>query len=374
MRRAVYVTGMARRRSTASRRARTWIWWVLGVLIAVEAAHELGGPGPGALFEDWIHDVVLACAAGLCLARAFALGDARAAWTAIGVGLACWALAGAVWSVGYSGDSRPPYPSAADVGWLLWYPFTAYGIWLLARRRALSFELHRWLDGIAVALIIMTAGVALFVQPIVAENRESAPAAVVTFAYPVLDLLLIGAVLGLFGLLGWRPGRAWLVLGAGCVVLAGADAVYAVQFGDRLPLDRDYDFVWTLAAVLIAAAAYGPPARVLEDEPLVGWRAIVLPLIAQGLAASIQIYGLFFGELGRSERIVTLVLLLIASVQIIIARPRARDVERAAVAADPGAHADDGGPGTSPSNAGRADAGALPNPDPYSRSAQRGHV
>jgi hypothetical protein len=361
---------MARRRATASRRAGTWIWWTLGLLIAVEAAHEVvGGPGPDALFQDWIHDVVLACAAGLCLARAFARPDARAAWTAMGVGLACWTVASALWSVRYSGDLRPAYPSAADVGWLLWYPCTAYGIWLLVRRRAPSFELHRWLDGIAVAVIVMTAGVALFLQPIVAGNRESAPAAVVTFAYPILDLLLIGTVLGLLGLLRWRPGRTWLMLGVGCVVLAGADAVYAVQFGDRLPLDRDYDFVWTVAAVLIAGAAYGPPARVLDDEPVVGWRAIVLPLIAQGLAASIQIYGLFFGELGRSERIVTLVLLLIASVQIIVARPRARPVASPSLAPAPRAYAGDGGPPAAASSGVRADADKPQSADFHSRSA-----
>jgi hypothetical protein len=49
----------------------------------------------------------------------------------------------------------------------------------------------------------------------------------------------------------------------------------------------------------------------------------VLPLLAQALAASIQVYGLFFGDLGHSERILTLIVLAIASVQIIVARPRA---------------------------------------------------
>jgi hypothetical protein len=309
----------------------------------LEAANEVvGRPGPGALFQDWVHDVVLACAAALCLRRAFVRPDASAAWMAIGVGLACWTVGSVLWSALYGGDLHPPDPSAADVGWLLWYPCTAYGVWLLVEPQAPAFELHRWLDGIAVALITMTAGVALFLQPIVAEDHESALSAIVTFTYPVLDILLTGAILGIFGLMGWRPGRTWLMLGAGCLVLAGADAVYAVQFGDRLPLDHDYDFVWTLGALLIAGAAYGPPARVFDDQPVVGWRAIVLPLAAQVLAASIQVYGLFFGELGRSERIVTLVVLLVASVQIIVARPRGRPAPRAARPLAQNSHAGDG--------------------------------
>ena len=55
-----------------------------------------------------------------------------------------------------------------------------------------------------------------------------------------------------------------------------------------------------------------------------GWRAIALPLAAQAIAAAIQIYGLFH-ELGPTERIVTLAVLLIAMVQIVVARPRAAE-------------------------------------------------
>ncbi len=51
-------------------------------------------------------------------------------------------------------------------------------------------------------------------------------------------------------------------------------------------------------------------------------RAIALALVAQALAIGIQIYA-SFEEVGRSERIVTAVVLVVASVQIILARPRA---------------------------------------------------
>jgi hypothetical protein len=315
---------VAGRTSTASLRAGTAIWWILGLLILLEAVKELfGGLSPDALFQNWIHDAVLIAATALCVRRALEATDGRAAWLAIGAGLACWTVGTVTWSVLYGGERRPPYPTVADVWWLLWYPCTALGISLLVRRRARRFELHRWMDGLAVALIVMTWGAALFLQPVVEDRNEDALAATVTFAYPILDILLIGAILGLFGLMGWRPGRTWLILGLGCVVIAGGDAVYAVQFGEALQLDHDYDFIWPLGAVLIAFGAYGPPARVLDHHPVVGWRIIVLPLIAQAVAASIQVYALLGGNFGRSERVVTLVVLVIASVQIIVARPRA---------------------------------------------------
>jgi hypothetical protein len=52
-----------------------------------------------------------------------------------------------------------------------------------------------------------------------------------------------------------------------------------------------------------------------------GIRAVILLLVAQAIAAGIQIYALF-GELARSERVVTLAVLVVTSVQIILNRPR----------------------------------------------------
>jgi hypothetical protein len=48
---------------------------------------------------------------------------------------------------------------------------------------------------------------------------------------------------------------------------------------------------------------------------------VILLLVAQAIAAGIQIYALF-GELARSERVVTLAVLVVTSVQIFLNRPR----------------------------------------------------
>jgi CRISPR/Cas system-associated endonuclease Cas3-HD len=50
-------------------------------------------------------------------------------------------------------------------------------------------------------------------------------------------------------------------------------------------------------------------------------RAIALALFAEALAIGIQIYAVFH-EVGKSERVVTVVVLVVASVQIILTRPR----------------------------------------------------
>ena len=61
-----------------------------------------------------------------------------------------------------------------------------------------------------------------------------------------------------------------------------------------------------------------------HPEPVTGMRAVALALFAQALAIGIQIYAIF-NEIGRSERVVTIVVLVVASVQIILTRPRRKE-------------------------------------------------
>jgi hypothetical protein len=296
---------------------------VLAVLILFEALEEvfrLGGP-PW-IYQTWVHDFVTLCAAVLVVARAVYEPRTRGAWLAFGAAMLLWSFGSIGWSIAYEGKAVVPYPTFADVFWLLWYPLMALGIGLLIRVRIKRFELHRWMDGVAVVLLVLAAGFAIVIQPVARETLQSATATVVDFSYPVLDLLLIGAILGVYGLLGWRPDAMWILLGLGILASTVADATFAIQEAHGLPETQPYDFVWTLGAVLIACAAWvtSPAARDVHAQ-VTGLRAIALVLVAQAIAAGIQVYAIF-GELAKSERIITLVVLVITSVQIVLARPR----------------------------------------------------
>ena len=166
---------------------------------------------------------------------------------------------------------------------------------------------------------MLTPCAALFLQPAAEASTRGTAATIVVLSYPVLDALMIGGVLGVCGLLGWHVNRAWLLLGLGCGLMAMGDGLFAVQEARASTVDA------LLVALAVALAVDVPAPRPGE----VGWRAIVLPLAAQALAAAIQVYGLFH-ELGDAERLVTLFVLLVAMLQIVLSRPRAR-------ARDPGA-------------------------------------
>jgi hypothetical protein len=66
------------------------------------------------------------------------------------------------------------------------------------------------------------------------------------------------------------------------------------------------------------------PEAEANAEAVTGMRAVALALFAQALAIGIQLYAIF-REVGRSERVVTIVVLVVASVQIILTRPRRRE-------------------------------------------------
>jgi hypothetical protein len=302
------------------------MWLAFAVLIAAYAAHQalgVGGSGTDELFGLWLNDALLWAAAGACLAGALQSTRSRAAWVLVSLALASWATGDTVWSIRFGGATHPPLTSVSDVFWLAWYPLIVAALALLVRDRVPGFELHRWIDGVVVMLIVVTPWFAFLLQPVADHSSASALADAVDFAYPLLDAIVVGATLGVFALMAWRPGRMWLALGLGLAAMGVADAVYSVQVLDQSYRGGLYDAAWVGGAVLVAYAAWQPHPQQLASKEVVGWAAIALPLAAQAFAAGIQFYGIF-GEIPTIERALTVVVLLIAMVQIVITRPRLR--------------------------------------------------
>lgn len=121
----------------------------------------------------------------------------------------------------------------------------------------------------------------------------------------------------------------WLFIGCGIAACTVADAAFAVEQARGVVESGHYDFVWTLGALFIAYAAWvRSPTAHRDDRQVTGIRAIALALIAQALAIAIQITAIF-KEIGKSERVVTVLVLAVASIQIVLSRPRDRSDEDA---------------------------------------------
>jgi hypothetical protein len=299
-------------------------WTIAAVLVALYAAHQglgLGGPSLNGLFNDWVNDGLMWGAALACVGAALRATPSRAAWLLAALGLMSWAIGDTILSIRFGAGAVPTATSISDVFWLAWYPLVIAALVLLVRDRVPRFELHRWIDGLALMLLVATPWVALFLQPVAEHTHASGLAVVVDFAYPLNDAILVGAVLGVFVLMDWRPGRMWLALGVALAAMGIADAIYSVQALGHAHDRGVYDAVWVGAAILVAYAAWLPHPGRLEPREVVGWRAIALALAAQAIAVSIQIYAIF-EEIPESERILTVLVLIIATIQIVSTRPR----------------------------------------------------
>jgi hypothetical protein len=303
------------------------IWPLLAVLVLAYAAHQdlgLGGDGTDEFFNSWLNDGLLWASAAACLVGGLRGTRARAAWILAALALASWATGDTIWSIRFGPSGDGPLTSVSDVFWLVWYPLILAALALLVRDRVPAFELHRWIDGVAVMLLVTIPWVAVFLEPVHKHSHTSQFASAVDFAYPLGNAVVFGATLGVYALMAWRPGRMWLLLGLGLGAMGIADAIYAVQVLSHAHHPATtYSAAWTAGGLLVAYASWQPHPGRLKPREVIGWRAVALPLTAQAVALGVQVYGIFH-ELPRSERILTLIVLLIAMIQIVVTRPGRR--------------------------------------------------
>jgi hypothetical protein len=131
--------------------------------------------------------------------------------------------------------------------------------------------------------------------------------------------------------MAWRPGKVWLMLGLGGITMTIADAAYAVQHARGTATASHYDFLWAAGALLIARAAWVDTPVSHEHRQLHGLKAVALPLAAQLLAVALQLCIVLIPSFDtQTHRIVVLAVLIIATVQVVIARPRLERADREA--------------------------------------------
>jgi diguanylate cyclase (GGDEF)-like protein len=189
----------------------------------------------------------------------------------------------------------PPFPSAADVGYLAFYPLLYVGIVLLLRQRVSTFSPSLWLDGLVAATAAAALAASVLVEVVVKSTHGSRLVVLTNIAYPIGDVLLLALIVFVFSVTRWQPGRAWTLVAAGLVLNAVGDGIYLYQSAVGTYVEGTYlDLTWPIALVLVALSAWQRPGRVprvqLQDRALLG-TPIVCGLIATGvLAAASQVH------------------------------------------------------------------------------------
>jgi len=212
----------------------------------------------------------------------------------LGMGILCYVLG----QMGFTYydlvlHQAPPFPSLADIGYLIEYPFFLLGILLLpARPIPVASRARIVLDG----LMIMTAAVTFswyfILGPIMQQGTETTLAKAVAAAYPLADIVLISCLI----ILALRPGerdlrRATYVLALALGFYVVMDSIYGyLTLNDLYVTGTIFDVGWPVAYMLIGLGAFAvrlAPAAPPDETP----RATT-PLARQGLWRSLLPYAL----------------------------------------------------------------------------------
>jgi diguanylate cyclase (GGDEF)-like protein len=251
--------------------------------------HRLDGP-----FENWVFNGLLCAGAALCLLRATWSRLERAAWAALGGGLGCWALGEVIFTL----DPRQVasgFPATSDFFWLVFYPASFLTLGLLVRARVRQFYASLWLDGVVGALAVAAVACQFILPPIMAGTGSSLSSVVADLVYPLGDLLLIGFVLAVLAVTGWRPGRVLGTVALGLATGTVADGLSLYLSASGHTGSSVFDSLWPASAVILGLAAW-QPARPSAVIGLHGRRLLVFPtsfaLVALGLLALQQAHPL----------------------------------------------------------------------------------
>ena len=158
-----------------------------------------------------------------------------------------------------------PFPSVADLFYLLTYVFIATGIFLITRARSSSRDLPSLIDAVIITTGLgLLSWVYLIVPNFQADGLNWLERAV-SVAYPVGDVMILAMLARLVAGGGLRF-RSMRFLVAGAVGIMGADVLYGLtQMYGVWQIGGPVDLGWALFYATWGAAALNPSMRRLTD-------------------------------------------------------------------------------------------------------------
>ncbi|MEA2123713.1 MAG: hypothetical protein QOI80_495 [Solirubrobacteraceae bacterium] len=258
----------------------------------------------------WVGQGVPLAAGAACLVAA-RTSRIRFACLAIGGAL----LANALGNLLYSLEPDPelvPVPFIADPLWFAIYPCMYAAVLVLVRRDVgptlLATRLDGALSGVAVASVLACWSVPLALD---SAAHSSFAAAATALAYPLGDLILLGAVVSALALRGWRIDARWGALAAATLAWEVADQMYLVGVVAKTALLADA-LVLTGIVGFAASVCVGRSARTVTASSRglllpIGFGVVALAILTAGAPLNIN-----FAALGLAS--VALALLLVRTV------------------------------------------------------------
>ncbi|GAA4605597.1 hypothetical protein GCM10023107_72640 [Actinoplanes octamycinicus] len=242
--------------------------------------------------HDVLQDAIYVLAAVLVAARAARVRRDRGAWLLMAAGLGCYAAGTVYWVAVLARMNPPPYPSAADVMWLAYYPFAYAALLRLLRARRGRISAPMWLDGLIASACAAALASVVFLSGFTGFSAGSVPAVLVSVAYPIADIVLAGLLLGAWALSGWHTEPLWILLlaGMGINTVANGIHMFDTAHGSYTPGGWT-DALWSVALAVIVAAAWQPRRRPSARPPARALVGVALPAVLACAAMALLLYG-----------------------------------------------------------------------------------
>jgi diguanylate cyclase (GGDEF)-like protein/PAS domain S-box-containing protein len=260
-------------------------------------------------------------------------GGRHAGWAWVAGGCLVWAL-GSVAFAFYELvlGVTSPFPSVADLGYVLYALPIAYGITRFPRATGNAWAQWRLaLDGIVIAGSLLLASLVWVLAPVIDATSHDTFTRVDALAYPLVDVAVAAVVMTRSMVFPHARRHVWALLSLGLLVLAVTDSVYI-----RLTFTKEgfapgglLDLGWFLSFILVALAAMVPvaeprrPAPSLGSEPpsllqqLLPYVAVATALVAVLTDVSVRVHP------GRYAWLAVPLALVVAVRQVVVAADHA---------------------------------------------------
>ncbi len=259
-------------------------------------------PDPASLVSNVGQCLAPAAASLACLAasrragRANCSGDQRG-WEFLAMSALSWSLGQVVWTFYDVSKIAAPFPSLADVGYLLAVPLALTGVLFMSDRSSTETRLVAVVDGLIIAAGLLSISWPLVLGPSWEAGGDSPLTFALSLAYPIGTLVVGSGVLMAIMRSGRRRGTVPLVtIAAGLLVLASADSIFVWTTLQGTEQEVSIaDLGWTGGYLIIFVAALSYPvtlkatARVLAEREAASFRRAILPLTIAGAALLLRL-------------------------------------------------------------------------------------
>lgn len=203
----------------------------------------------------------------------------RRLWSGLAIGWALWALAETIWSLSSIFGQEVPYPSLADLFWVVGYIPMSIGLLSATSttptKLTTAQKLMLW--GVS-AVAVLLASVFVF-TPIIQEfDPQELVVSALNLIYPLGDLFVMGIVWRLFFVYEKGDyGFSWRLLIVGFIVMTFSDLVFTYATWQDLyypdmkatVLSRFViDFIYTLSYLLCFLGIYALHILLREQRPV----------------------------------------------------------------------------------------------------------